>query len=45
MSTWTAALGALLAAVLIGGALSLVRFNASRLWLLEPGQSLWRLPC
>jgi hypothetical protein len=40
----TAVLGVLLASVLIGGTLSLVRLNASRLWLLEPGQSLWRLP-
>ena len=24
--------------------LQLVRVNARRLWLLEPGQSLWRLP-
>lgn len=40
----TAALGGVLAFVLIAGAWSLVRFNASRLWLLDPGQSLWRLP-
>lgn len=40
----TAALGGVLAVVLIVGALSLVRMNAGRLWLLEPGQSLWRLP-
>jgi hypothetical protein len=41
----TAVLGSLpLAFVLIAGALSLVRVNASRLWMLEPGQSLWRLP-
>ncbi len=40
----TAVLGALLAFVLIGGAISLMRLNASRLWLLDPGQSLWRLP-
>jgi len=32
-----------LAFILIVGALSLVRLNARRLWLLEPGQSLWRL--
>jgi hypothetical protein len=38
----TAVLGALLAFVLIAGAVGLVRLNASR--LLEPGQSLWRLP-
>jgi hypothetical protein len=41
----TAVLGSLpLALILIAGALSLVRFNASRLWMLEPGESLWRLP-
>lgn len=40
----TAVLGAVLASVLIAGALSLVRLNARRLWLLEPGQSLLRLP-
>lgn len=41
----TAVLGGLpLAFVLIAGSVSLVRVNASRLWLLEPGQSLWRLP-
>ncbi len=40
----TAVLGGLLAFFLIVGALSLVRFNASRLWLLEPGKSLLRLP-
>ncbi len=41
----TALLGGVpLALVLIVGALSLVRLNARRLWLLEPGQSLWRLP-
>jgi len=40
----TAVLGAVLACVLIAGALSLVRLNARRLWLLEPGQSLLRLP-
>lgn len=40
----TAVLGGLLAFFLIAGAWNLVRFNASRLWLLEPGQSLWRLP-
>jgi hypothetical protein len=41
----TAALGGLpLAFLLIAGTLSLLRFNATRTWLLEPGQSLWRLP-
>jgi hypothetical protein len=40
----TAVLGGLpLAFVLIVGALSLMRLNASRLWLLDPGQSLLRL--
>ncbi len=43
-SVVTAALGCLLAVVLIAGSLSLVRYNASRLWMLDPGQSLWRLP-
>jgi ABC-type Fe3+-siderophore transport system permease subunit len=44
-SVLTALLGGVpLACVLIVGALSLVRLNARRLWLLEPGQSLWRLP-
>lgn len=40
----TAVLGGLLAAVLIGGAISLVRVNAARNWQLERGESLWRLP-
>jgi hypothetical protein len=40
----TGVLGVALAVVLIGGSLSLVRFNANRLWMLEPGQSLWKLP-
>lgn len=44
-SLLTALLGGIpLAVILIAGALSLVRLNARRLWLLEPGQSLWRLP-
>lgn len=44
-SVLTAALGGLpLAFVLIAGTLSLLRFNATRTWLLEPGQSVWRLP-
>jgi len=43
-SVVTALLGGMLAFVLIIGALSLVRLNARRLWLLDPGQSLWRLP-
>ncbi|MGB3480924.1 MAG: hypothetical protein WBB07_01745 [Mycobacterium sp.] len=40
----SAVLGGLLAAVLIAGAVSLVRLNAGRNWLLERGESLWRLP-
>lgn len=41
----TAVLGGIpLAALLIGGSISLVRVNAGRLWLIEPGQSLWRVP-
>jgi hypothetical protein len=41
----TAALGDLpLAAVLITGALRLIRFTVVRLWLLEPKTPLWRLP-
>ena len=41
----TAALGDLpLAAVLITGALRLIRFTAIRMWLLEPRTPLWRLP-
>ncbi len=33
-----------LAAVMINGALRVVRLTVARLWLLEPGMSLWRLP-
>ncbi len=40
----TAVLGAIVAAVLIVGSVSVVRTSAGRLWLLEPGQSLWRVP-
>jgi hypothetical protein len=41
----TAALGDLpLAAILITGALRLVRFTVIRVWLLEPKTPLWRLP-
>jgi hypothetical protein len=40
----TALLGALLAAILIGGSMSLIRLNAGRLWQREPGESLWHLP-
>jgi hypothetical protein len=41
----TAALAELpLAAIMISGALRIVRVTVTRLWLLEPGMSLWRLP-
>ena len=40
-----AALGELpLAAILISGTLLIVRLTATRLWLLDPGTPLWRLP-
>jgi hypothetical protein len=41
----TAVFGALpLAAILISGTLRLIRLMATRLWLLDPGTPLWRLP-
>lgn len=41
----TALFGALpLAIILIGGPLRIIRITATRLWLLEPGDRLWRLP-
>lgn len=40
----TAIPGGLLAAVLIAGAVSLVRLNACLTWQLDRGESLWRLP-
>jgi hypothetical protein len=40
----TALLGGALAVVLIAGSVSLVRVNARRLWMLDHGQPLWRLP-
>ncbi|KMO83652.1 hypothetical protein [Mycolicibacterium chlorophenolicum] len=33
-----------LAAILISGALRIMRVTVTRLWLIEPGTSLWRLP-
>jgi hypothetical protein len=33
-----------LAAIMIGGAVRVVRLTVTRLWLLEPGTSLWWLP-
>jgi hypothetical protein len=33
-----------LAAILITGALRIVRLTVTRLWLLDPGMPLWRLP-
>lgn len=46
---WFSAATALLvelpfAALLIGGALRLMKVSAMRLWLLEPGQPLWTVP-
>lgn len=43
-SVLTGVLGGALAVVLIAGSLSLVRVNARRLWMLDHGQPLWRLP-
>jgi hypothetical protein len=41
----TAALAELpLAAIMITSALRIVRLTATRLWLLDPGTPLWRLP-
>lgn len=41
----TALFGALpLATLLIAGALRIIRLMATRLWLLDPGTPLWRLP-
>jgi len=45
LSVATAALAELpLAALMISGAVRIVRLTVTRLWLLEPGMSLWRLP-
>jgi hypothetical protein len=45
LSIVTAVFGALpLAVVLIGGTLRIMRVTATRLWLLDPGTPLWRLP-
>jgi hypothetical protein len=45
MSAWTAALLNLpLAAIMITGAVRIVRLTATRLWLLDPGTPAWRLP-
>jgi hypothetical protein len=45
LSLTIAALGELpLAVVLITGALRIVRLTVTRLWLLDPGLPLWRLP-
>jgi hypothetical protein len=44
-SVLIAVLGELpLAAILITGALRIVRLTMTRLWLLDPGMPLWRLP-
>lgn len=45
VSVLTAALGNLpLAVLLITGALRILRLTVTRLWLLDPGTSAWRLP-
>jgi hypothetical protein len=45
LSVLTAALGELpLAAILITGALRILRLTATRLYLLDPGMPLWRIP-
>jgi hypothetical protein len=45
LSVATAVLAELpLAAIMISGAVRVVRLTVTRLWLLEPGTSLWRLP-
>ncbi len=45
VSILTAVFGAMpLAALLIGGALRIMRLMAARLWLLDPETPLWRLP-
>jgi hypothetical protein len=45
LSVLTAVLGALpLAAILITGALRILRLTATRLYMLDPGMPLWRIP-
>jgi hypothetical protein len=45
VSVLVAALGTLpLAVILITGALRILRLTATRLWLLDPGTPVWRLP-
>ncbi|MBV8349089.1 MAG: hypothetical protein JOZ49_16655, partial [Mycolicibacterium sp.] len=45
LSVLTAALGNLpLAAILITGAVRILRMTAVRLWFLDPGTPAWRLP-
>jgi hypothetical protein len=45
LSVLTAALGELpLAAILITGALRILRLTATRLYVLDPGMPLWRIP-
>jgi hypothetical protein len=44
---WSVASAALelpMAALLIGGALRLVRFMAARFWILQPGMRMWQVP-
>jgi hypothetical protein len=49
MDRWPSVLGALLgelplAALLITGALRILRLTATRLYVLDPGMPLWRIP-
>jgi hypothetical protein len=45
LSVLTAALGNLpLAAIMITGAVRIVRVTATRLWFIDPGTPVWRLP-
>jgi hypothetical protein len=45
LSVLTAALGELpLAVILITGALRILRLTAARLYVLDPGMPLWRIP-
>jgi hypothetical protein len=43
-SLGSAALEVPMAALMLGGALRLVRFMAARFWILQPGMRLWQVP-
>jgi hypothetical protein len=43
-SVGNAALEVPMAALMIGGALRLVRFTVARFWVLQPGMHLWQVP-